>query len=246
LRTEPVKRSHGRGRTALALLALALFGLGVAGCRQDMHDAPRYEPLERSEFFADGRASRDPVPGTVGRARIDEPFFEDPIFMTGLGPDGQPVATLAVELSPALLARGRERFNIFCAPCHDQTGRGEGMIVRRGYKRPQTFHGDRLREIPVGYFVDVMTRGFGQMPSYASQVRAADRWAIAAYIRALQLAQNARLADLPAVDREALGNLPAAGEAGAENGGAGAGAHHGDGPTDGPTGSTADDQGGHG
>jgi mono/diheme cytochrome c family protein len=102
------------------------------------------------------------------------------------------------------MARGRERFDIFCAPCHGRTGAGDGMVVRRGYRRPPSYHDDRLRSAPVGHFFDVMTNGFGAMPDYASQIKAEDRWAIVAYIRALQLSEHATVADVPAREREAL------------------------------------------
>lgn len=203
--TRPVAQPASRLR-AFAFVPLALVALLAAGCRQDMHDAPRYEPLEKSTFYADDRASRDPIPGTIAR---EYPREITP-FNTGMGADGRPLAELPVTLSPVLLARGQERYNIFCAPCHDQVGTGQGMIVRRGYKQPQTLHSDRLRAEPPGYFFDVISNGFGQMPSYASQVPTADRWAIAAYIRALQLSQNAPRTALSAADLEAL---EAAGEA---------------------------------
>jgi hypothetical protein len=200
-----------------------VVALLAAGCRQDMHDGPKVEPLEASAFFADGRASRDPVPGTVARGQL----HEDRIFHTGKDAAGAFVAELPLPLDRPLLLRGRERFDIFCSPCHDRVGTGEGMIVRRGFKRPQTFHNDRLREVPVGYFFDVMTSGFGQMPSYRSPVRAEDRWAIAAYIRVLQLSQNAPVATLTEDDLAKLARAglaePAAGPAPAGEGHGGGG-----------------------
>ena len=119
--------------------------------------------------------------------------MEDGAFATGLGADGQFVTALPVPLTRDLLERGRERFDIFCSPCHDRAGRGRGMIVQRGFKQPPSYHIDRLRAQPIGYFFDVMTNGFGEMSSYAAQVPASDRWAIAAYIRALQFSQHAPL-----------------------------------------------------
>jgi mono/diheme cytochrome c family protein len=193
---------------ALALLAPA--------CRQDMHDAPKYEPLEASAFFPDGRASRHPVEGTVARGQL----ARDPALLTGIGADGNPVSRIPLTVDRALLERGRERFDIFCSPCHGRLGDGQGMIVRRGYKQPQSFHVERLRTSPVGYFFDVQTNGFGQMPSYASLVSPEDRWAIAAYVRVLQFSQHARLAALTEADRAELARLgeeagaPAAGETG--------------------------------
>lgn len=196
-------RPFGRLLPAVALAVLAV------GCRQDMHDAPKYEPLEASAFFADGRASRSPVPGTVARGQLmaDTPFY------TGKDADGQLLARVPVPVSRELLLRGQERFNIFCSPCHDRAGTGNGMIVRRGYKRPQPFHIDRLRAVEDGYFFDVITNGFGQMPSYAAQVKVEDRWAIAAYIRVLQLSQNAPVSALTAADVEAIEAAAAAHEA---------------------------------
>lgn len=197
--------SHPR-TLALCASVLAIFALG---CRQDMHDAPRYDPLEESKFYPDGRSAREPVAGTVARGHLNE----DVAFHTGKTAAGQWLAEPPVEVDLALLRRGQERFNIFCAPCHDQLGSGRGLIVRRGYKQPTTYHSERLRTVPIGYFVDTITNGFGQMPSYAAQVKPADRWAIAAYIRALQLSQNAPAAVLSAADRQALaaGSAPAAG-----------------------------------
>lgn len=187
-------------------LALAAAALVAGGCRQDMHDAPRYEPLEQSEFFMDGKTAREPVAGTIARGRLSE----DVAYDTGKTESGALVRALPMAVTPELLARGRERYNIFCSPCHDQVGTGMGMIVRRGYKQPQTFHSDRLREAEAGYFFDVITNGFGQMPSYAPQVPVEDRWAIAAYIQALQLSQNAHLADLEPADRSAVREAAAA------------------------------------
>jgi hypothetical protein len=180
------------------VLAL-LLALGAAGCRQDMHDQPKYQPLEGTAFFADGRASR-PVPeGTVARGELPA----DPARFTGRA-GREWVRTAPVPITPALLARGRERYDIFCAPCHDRAGTGAGMIVQRGFKRPPSFHIDRLREAADGYFFETMTLGFGTMPSYASQVPVDDRWAIVVYVRALQLSQHATLADVPAAARERL------------------------------------------
>lgn len=161
-----------------------------------MIDQPRYEPLEASDFFEDGAASRSPVPGTVPRGDRRG----DKAFVSGVLPEGGFVTMSPLPINVDLLQRGRQRFNIFCSPCHSRTGDGQGMIVLRGFKQPASFHTDRLRAQPVGYFVDVITNGFGVMPSYASQVPPDDRWAIAAYIGALQLSQYARVADLPSED----------------------------------------------
>ena len=174
-----------------------------AGCelRQRMFDQPKYEALERSTFFADGLSARQPVPGTVarGQLRIDKHFY--------LGTVGGQLATTlpaSIEFNHGFLKRGQERYDIFCAPCHDRTGRGNGMIVQRGLKQPPSLHEDRLREAPIGHFFDVMTNGFGTMYSYASRIPAKDRWAIAAYIRALQLSQNAEFDQLPEADQRQL------------------------------------------
>lgn len=184
-----------------AMLAAAIhLGLLVAGCRQDMHDQPKYEPLEASPIFADGASARPPVEGTVarGQLRVDEAFY------SGRTSDDEFVRELPVRVDRALLARGRSRFDAFCSPCHGRTGQGQGMVVQRGFKRPQSLHELRLRDSPVGYFFDVMTNGFGQMSSYASQIAPADRWAITAYVKALQLSQHAPVAVLSADDLERL------------------------------------------
>jgi cbb3-type cytochrome c oxidase subunit III len=199
---------------ARALLIAAFVLLTMPGCRQDMHDQPKYQPLETSQFFKDGRASRPRVPGTVARGRRDD----DLLLMTGKS-DGKLSELFPAPVTRAVLDRGHERFNIYCSPCHDRVGTGRGMIVERGYKQPTSFHDERLRGMPAGYFFDVMTNGFGVMPSYAAQVPVNDRWAIAAYIRALQLSQHATMAEVPEDERTALltGN-PAVPAAGAEEG----------------------------
>jgi len=204
---------HGgtRGRSnfyRLGVVAAALLALAAAGCRQGMYDQPKERPLAPSEFFRDGLASRVPPAGTVARGWLRE----DRALHTGLGPDGKFLAELpaAVRLDRALLDRGRQRFDVFCSPCHGRQGNGEGMIVQRGFKQPASFHVDRLRAQPLGYFYDVMTNGFNEMSSYASQVPVEDRWAIAAYIRALQLSRNAPASELSAADLEALEKSAAA------------------------------------
>jgi mono/diheme cytochrome c family protein len=176
----------------LGLLAV----LALAGCRQDMHDQPRFKPLAKSDFYGDLRSARAPVDGTVARGQL----HEDAYFYTGKVGNA-PGDYMPFAANDAVLARGRERFNIYCAPCHSQLGDGNGVIVQRGYRRPPSYHTDRLRNAPLGYFFDVMTNGFGAMPDYASQISAQDRWNIVAYIRALQLSQNATSADVPAGQR---------------------------------------------
>ncbi len=173
----------------------------MLACRQDMHDQAKYEPLEASTFFADGRSSRPPVPGTV--ARGDQFLRADEHLYTGKS-GGKPVDTFPFAITRDTLERGRERFDIFCAPCHDRIGNGQGMIVRRGMRTPPSLHIDRLRDAPPGHFYDVITNGFGVMYSYADRVEPKDRWAIAGYIRALQLSQRASLDLLPAEERRNL------------------------------------------
>ena len=185
---------------ALRVLALsAMVAASTAACRQDMHDAPKYEPLEASPFFEDGRASRPQIAGTMPRGGLKE----DKLLFTGR--DGDALSeTFPFPVTAGVLARGRERYNIYCSPCHSQVGDGKGMIVQRGYKQPTSFHDPRLRASAPGYFFTVMTQGFATMPSYALQVGVEDRWAIAAYIKALQLSRNASVADLTADERQRL------------------------------------------
>ena len=182
-----------RGLAMLALLVAA------AGCRQDMHDQPKYKPLRESAFFADGRASRPLVPGTVARGHL----YDDTAMVTGKRGDAW-LADPPMPMTAALLGRGHERFDIYCSVCHDRVGTGQGMIVRRGFKRPPSFHIDRLRNVQAGYVFDVVSRGFGAMPGYAAQIPVEDRWAIVAYLRALQRSQWATLGDVPAGERAAL------------------------------------------
>lgn len=177
-----------RNIAPLGLFAVLLF----AGCRQDMHDQPRFKPLAKSDFYADLRSARPPVEGTVARGQL----HEDTYFYTGkVGMS--PGDYMPFPVTEDVLARGRERFNIYCSPCHSRLGDGNGMIVQRGFRAPPSYHTERLRKAPLGYFFDVMTNGFGAMPEYASQIPPRDRWAIVAYIRALQLSQNATAADVP-------------------------------------------------
>jgi len=190
---------HGSPFTVRHAFAVALFAATATACRQDMHDAPRYEPLEASRFFRDGRSARTFVANTVARGTI----YEDTHLYEGKI-NGQLADTFPMPVTAELMARGQERFNVFCSPCHGRTGQGNGTIVQRGFRAPRSYHEERLRNAPVGYFFDVMTHGFGAMADYASQVPVADRWAIAAYIRALQLSQNATVDDVPPAARPAL------------------------------------------
>jgi mono/diheme cytochrome c family protein len=190
-------------RRTLLLALAALFA--VAGCRQDMHDQAKYEPFERNPFFDDQRSSRALIEGTVARGQGEQ----DSAFYHGMA-DGAVVETIPLAIDRALLERGQDRFNIYCSPCHDRVGTGNGMIVQRGYKQPVSFHEPRLRGIPDGYFFQAITNGFGVMPSYAAQVPVRDRWAIVAYIRALQLSQSAEAKDLTDGDLSRLATIEAA------------------------------------
>jgi mono/diheme cytochrome c family protein len=164
-----------------------------------MHDQPKYIPLRQSTFFADQRSARPLIAGTVARGQL----HDDPLLYTGKV-NGADTTVFPFPIDDKVMARGQERFNIYCSPCHGRTGQGDGMIVQRGYRKPPTYHQDRLREAPVGHFFDVITNGFGAMPDYAAQVSVRDRWAIAAYIRALQLSEHATMNDVPPAAR---GNL---------------------------------------
>lgn len=206
----------------LSLVALVLVAGAASSCRQDMHDQEKLEPLEASTMFPDGRASRHPVEGTVARGDLEadhhlhrgsERLPEPPSIYTGEGggepapsaePEYRDATTFPFAVTRADLARGRERYDIHCAPCHSRSGHGDGMVVRRGLRQPPSFHIDRLREQTPGYLYDVITRGFGAMPAYGNRIALRDRWAIVAYMRALQLSQNARLEDVPEAERQAL------------------------------------------
>lgn len=173
--------------------------LAMAGCGGQMSRQPRYEPLEMSRFFADGQSARPPVPGTVARGQARE----DAHFYAGIV-DGQLATTFPFPVTLEVLERGQERYNISCTPCHGLTGAGDGMIVQRGFSPPPTFHQDRLRNAPVGHYYNVITDGFGAMYSYGYQIEPADRWAIIAYIRALQRSQRAPLDTLSPEERAQL------------------------------------------
>ncbi len=176
-----------------ALLALA-FGGSLAGCQQDMARQPKQRPLSPTDFFSDGRSERTLVEGTVARGSIEQDAFAIP----------RDSDAFPLEVTPELLARGRELFDIYCSVCHGKLGDGNGMVAQRGFRHPPTYHSDRLRQAPVGYFYDVVTNGFGAMPDYSAQTPPRDRWAIIAYIRALQLSQHAPASELPADLRERL------------------------------------------
>src|SRR5262245_45113938 len=181
--------------------ALCCFVILLAtACRQDMHDQPKLKP------YRDG-AARTPVEGTVARGQLRE----DTVLYTGRVAGATPQSgnrafadTFPFPVTSELLDRGQERFNISCAPCHGRLGDGEGMIVKRGFRHPPSFHLDRLRAAPAGYFFDVITNGFGAMPDYAAQITPRDRWAVVAYIRALQLSQHSPVGGLSPQDLERL------------------------------------------
>ena len=179
-----------------------------------MANQPRYDPLEASDFFADGMSARPRIAGTVARGDMSkDPFFDTGKINGAIG-DGFPFA-----VTRETVDRGQERFNIYCSECHGRLGDGNGMIPSRGYRRPPTFHSDALRKQPTGHYFDVMTNGFGAMPPYGTMIPPRDRWAIVAYIRALQISQNATIADVPPTERATL-NAPAAAAAAPSHGGA--------------------------
>ncbi len=210
--TNTVRTAVGRNGSALsrqerarrlATVVLAGSFLFVSACAGNHRDQPYYEAQEPSTFFEDDKAMRQLVPNTVaqGQERADEHLYTGEVA-------GTQVATFPFPVTDQVLRRGQQQYNAHCVPCHGYAGNGDGMIVRRGYSRPQPYHTERLREVPEGYIFDVITNGYGAMPAYAEQVYPRDRWAIIAYIRALQLSQNAPVDQLPAEDREALENPP--------------------------------------
>jgi hypothetical protein len=205
-----LRRSIARLLVCAGLGASALLG---GACRQDMHDQPKIKAYREADFFGDRRGMR-PIPeGTVARGHLED----DELLYTGKV-NGQFVDEFPFPVTRAVIERGRQRFNIYCSPCHGRTAYGNGMVVQRGYRRPPSFHEDRLRALPAGSFVDVMTNGFGAMPDYRAQVSPTDRWAIVAYIRALQLSEHATVADVPADRRQELDNPRPAPAAAAEGG----------------------------
>ena len=185
------------------IVAAAALLASLSGCRLDMHEQPRYNPLAKTDFFGDGRSARPVVPGTVARGhlRLDEHLYTGKV-------NGQLATTFPFPITRQDLERGRDRYNIYCTPCHDATGTGHGMIVLRGFPQPPSYHIQRLRDAPLGHFFDVITNGLGNMYAYDSRVNPEDRWRITAYIRALQLSRSATLADVPAAERERLEKLP--------------------------------------
>ncbi len=216
-----------RRRPLIALAVPAVLAIFVGCDRLDMYDQPRYKPLAESDFFADGLSARPHVEGTVARGELheDEPLYtgkESGKLTSQIPPaayravyDRDPRRfdrpldqTEPAELRRALMTRGRERFDINCSVCHGRTADGDGMIVRRGFRKPPSLHIERLRNAPAGYFFDVVTNGFGAMPSYANRIDVFDRWAIVAYVRALQFSQDARLGDVPDDQHHVLSRAP--------------------------------------
>jgi mono/diheme cytochrome c family protein len=191
-------REQGLGTTMTAARKLGTISamaatLVLAGCRQDMHNQPKFVPQRGTTFYADGRSARPQVENTIGRSQLGE----DSYFYTGLV-NGKEGDGLPIALNEATMERGQERFNIYCTPCHSRVGNGVGMIVQRGYRPAGNFHTDRLRNAPLGHFFSVMTKGYGAMPDYSAQLTPEDRWAVTAYIRALQLSQDAKQSDVAA------------------------------------------------
>lgn len=182
------------------LVAAAALAFMTSACRQDMHNQPKYRPLRETPFFADHRTGRPLVQGTIARGKLNE----DKLLITGR--DGDKFsAVFPFPVTSDVMNRGRERFNIYCSPCHARTADGRGMIVLRGYKQPPSFHEQRLRDMGPGYFFNAITNGFGTMPSYAPQIPVNDRWAIVAYVRALQLSRNASFDSLTTEEKARLG-----------------------------------------
>jgi hypothetical protein len=189
------------GSLLIVLLLASL--LSVACYQQQMGSQPRYDPLEPSALFADGLSARQPVPDTVARGQLPD----DTLLLDGVE-DGQVANRFPFPVTRDVLVRGRDRYEIFCAPCHGRTGYGDGMVVQRGFIPPLSFHTDQLRQVPVGHIFQVATNGLGAMPSYAQQVPVRDRWAISAYVKALQLSQHAPVETLPADLRQQLEAQP--------------------------------------
>ena len=191
-------------RRSYLLSSVFCLLLAAAGCRQDMHNTPTAQPLRESLFVKSASTARPLIEGTVARGTLQD----DAAFFTGKT-GGVAIDALPFPLTAEILDRGEQRYNIYCTPCHGLAGNGDGMIVQRGFRQPPSYHTDRLRTAPLGYYYDVMTNGFGAMPDYRAQVAPRDRWAIAAYVRALQLSQHAPAAEFPQEEREKL-SKPAA------------------------------------
>ena len=178
-------------RRAISVAALASVAV-LAGCRQDMQDQPKFYPQRGTTFYADGRSVRPQVDNTVARSQL----HEDTYFYTGMV-NGQEGSTMPFPVTMEVLQRGQERYNIYCSACHSRVGNGVGMIVQRGYAKAGNFHTARLEAAPLGHFFSVISNGYGAMPDYSAQLTPADRWAVVAYIKALQLSQDAKQSDVP-------------------------------------------------
>ncbi|HVT03539.1 MAG TPA: cytochrome c [Thermoanaerobaculia bacterium] len=200
-----VVAGHSDVRLGLAQLTTVILAIAgailLAGCRppQKMGDQPKYDPYMASDFFPDGQSARPAIAGTVARGYLHEDSFLNTGKVNGAVAEGYPFP-----VTEEVVTRGRQRFDIYCSECHGRVGRGDGMIVRRGYRRPPSFHTKLLRSQPSGHFFDVMTNGFGAMPQYGTMIPVNDRWAITAYVRALQMSQNAVLDDVPPSQRGGL------------------------------------------
>lgn len=203
MRQRTGSREQGTGlRKAAAVGAFAACAV-LAGCRQDMQNQPKFIPQRGTDFYTDGRSARPQVENTVARGQLRQ----DTYYYTGLV-DGKEGNAMPFPVTLQVLERGQERYNIYCTPCHSRVGNGVGMIVQRGYSKAGNFHTARLQAAPLGHFFSVMTHGYGSMPDYSAQIQPQDRWAIVAYIRALQLSQNAKPADeAPGAQVESLSNL---------------------------------------
>lgn len=203
-----MNKSRLRFIVMASVVAILLAGCfqGEPSSKPPIHINPnmdaqeKYKPQSANRFFADGRTMREPVPGTVARGELRE----DSEYFTGKTESGQLVKTIPVQITKQLLDRGQERFDIYCAPCHDQTGKGQGIVVKKGFMPPPSLHLDRLREAPDGHIFDVISNGIRNMPTYRHQVHVADRWAIVAYVRALQRSQGASIKDVPQDKRKDL------------------------------------------
>ncbi len=198
-RLKPVPLLRNLGGTGFSLWFLLGAVVLLAGCRQDMHNQPKYKPFAPTDFFGDGRSARPKVEDTVARGHLRL----DPILYTGKMGD-QDSDVFPFPITKDDLVRGQQRFDIYCSPCHSRIGDGNGMVVRRGYRQAANYHSEKLLKAPAGHFFDVMTNGLGAMPSYASRVEPEDRWRIIAYIRALQFSENATLDDVPPDGRAQL------------------------------------------
>lgn len=198
-RSARVRGGEGRKVTGAVIVVF----LCLAGCRQDMHNQPRYKPLAATDFFGDRRSARPEIEGTIarGQLRLDQARYTGKI-------NNQDIDYFPFPITRADLERGEARYNIYCSPCHSRVGDGNGMVVRRGFRQAASYHTPRLIQAPVGHFFDVMTNGFGAMPSYGSRIQPDDRWRIIAYIRVLQFSQNAPLSDVPAEQRGELDRSP--------------------------------------